>query len=138
MRGLFAQTSSVAFFAWSCLGCSGDGTPGGEPPECDSKCEAEKDDSGADSNECLDVPSFGEVAGFTKCRTCHDSSLTGADRNGAPAAYNFDDYDVASGLADRIAMLVAREEMPPASSGVTVTDTQRAEIVTWALCGAPP
>ena len=137
MRGLLTQMSSVALVAWQCLACSDDSSPSDKPPECATDCEPEPD-AGMASDECEDAPSFDDVAGFVKCRSCHDSSLTGAERNGAPLAYNFDDYEVARELANRIAMLVEREEMPPGSSGITVTDAQRAEIVTWALCGAPP
>lgn len=137
MRGLLTQTSSMALIAWHCLGCADDGSPNDEPATCETDCEPEAD-SGSSRDECEEAPSFEEVSGFVECRNCHDSSLVGAERNGAPAAYNFDEYDVASELADRIAILVEREEMPPRSSGITVTDAQRAEIVTWASCGAPP
>ena len=110
--------------AWACGDDSG--TVEGGPPEV----ECPSDSS--------DVPVFDEVDAFSQvCTRCHESSLSGADRLGAPAHLNFDDYDVAHANAERIATEVYWGNMPPSGSELTLTTDQIDELFLWAMCGAP-
>jgi hypothetical protein len=94
-----------------------------EVPEVD--CDAEE------------VPTFAEVAAFEKCTTCHSSELSGAERNGAPADDNWDEYEEAMEHAELIAHEVFEGEMPPEESGITLTAAEEDDLYLWALCGAP-
>jgi hypothetical protein len=89
--------------------------------------------------DCSDgVPSFGEVTAFdTVCTNCHDSSRTGAARNGAPAGYDFDRYERAADEAGEIAEYVDEGLMPPPESGLSLGAAEREAILRWALCGTP-
>jgi len=85
-----------------------------------------------------DVPTFGEVTAFqTVCTQCHSSTLTGEARNGAPGDHNWDVYASAFREAEDIVEEVAEGDMPPPSSGLTLTTEERQQIYTWALCGRP-
>ncbi|HMJ09912.1 MAG TPA: hypothetical protein VK524_00835 [Polyangiaceae bacterium] len=99
---------------------------GGDDPE---------DDDGSD--QCADAPSFEEVSAFQVCINCHNSSKTDQARNGAPPTINFDSYEAAAQNADRAAHEVGQSDMPPPSSGFTLTSAQRSALVKWADCGAP-
>lgn len=121
-------SGSLVLFACSVAWACGDdsGTVEGGPPEV----ECPSDSS--------DVPAFDEVDAFSQvCTRCHDSSLSGADRLGAPAHLNFDDYDVAHANAERIATEVYWGNMPPSGSELTLTTDQIDELFLWAMCGAP-
>lgn len=101
------------------IGCKDD--EGEEVPEVD--CES------------VDVPSFEEVAIFDKCKTCHDSSKTGAARMSAPTDINFDDVDSAGQHGMKAAEEVAEGEMPPADSNITVTEQEKQQLYAWVMCG---
>jgi hypothetical protein len=85
------------------------------------------------------------AAGFfsSYCIRCHDSSLSGTDRNGAPADRN---YDSLSGLVDTGSMLIdqaaaagpARTNtfMPPSSP--LPSDAERRRLGEWLACGMQP
>ena len=65
-------------------------------PACDS---GEGDEGGEGPNvDCATVtpPKYSEITAWSKCVTCHSSTLTGAARANAPAAINYDTYDAAS------------------------------------------
>jgi uncharacterized membrane protein len=84
-----------------------------------------------------DVPTFDEVTAFSAvCTDCHSTSLSGDDRNGAPARVNWDDYESARANAEDGAEAVFDGEMPPAGAG-ELTSVQKEELYRWALCGTP-
>ena len=83
------------------------------------------------------VPSFAEVSAFDVCVNCHNSGLSGPDRNGAPSSYNFDLYSSASEHSEEIVKQVSSGFMPPASSGFSLTEAQKKQLYTWGECGAP-
>jgi uncharacterized membrane protein len=87
--------------------------------------------------DAADVPSFSEVSAFDVCTNCHNSSLSGPDRNGAPSSYNFDEYDSAAEHAADIVTQVSRGFMPPVNSGFALTAQEKEELYTWAECDAP-
>ena len=86
-----------------------------------------------------DVPTHEEVEVFQAsadlCLDCHNSALSGLDRNGAPSAINLDRYESASMFAKLIVEAVYEERMPP--EGYTVSEAQKQEVYAWGLCGAP-
>ena len=98
---------------------------GNEPDLPEVDCDAEE------------VPAFADVAALDKCTTCHSSDLSGGERMGAPAGFNWDEYDAAREHAEHIAHEVFEGEMPPPDSGITLTNAEEQELYLWALCGAP-
>ena len=84
------------------------------------------------------VPKFAEVQAFqTVCTNCHSTTKVGGDRNGAPSEINFDDYASASSHAEQAAIEVNVGAMPPESSGLSLTATQKTTLFDWTMCGAP-
>jgi cytochrome c5 len=84
------------------------------------------------------VPAFAQVTAFQRvCTNCHDSSLRGAERNGAPLGYDFDLHESAADEAEEIVEHVQDGSMPPPSSGLTLTANEETAIYRWALCGTP-
>jgi len=84
------------------------------------------------------VPTYGQVTAFTKCAVCHDSAKSGAARVMAPADINYDTYAGADAHATKAASEVNEGAMPPASSGITLTEEEKQTLYRWALCGAMP
>jgi len=121
MQGFFQRTIVVIPLLAGCGG--GDDTEDPGPPGVD--CEA------------VDVPTFAEVSAFDVCTNCHNSALTGPDRNGAPVGYNFDVYESAAAHASEMVTQVSGGFMPPPSSGFSITTAQKDELFAWAECGTP-
>ena len=117
------------FFVRACLGVAliAMGCGGGD----DTEASPEVDCSSAS------VPGFMDVSAFGVCINCHNSGLSGPDRNGAPSSYNFDQYDSASEHAADIVKQVSSGFMPPIKSGYTLTAQQKEQLYAWAECGAP-
>ncbi|MGD8862072.1 MAG: hypothetical protein PVI30_18820 [Myxococcales bacterium] len=109
-------------------GAAGGGGEGGEDGELELP---EVDCDGAD------VPAFADVAAFQTCTTCHSSALNGEQRNQAPDDDNFNTYESAVEIADEAAHEVYEGAMPPADSGLSLTDAEKEELYLWALCGTP-
>ena len=129
------------------LGASFFGLACGDDSSDDTDSASEEDDhhhDGGDESELpdagcegADVPAFADVAAFEKCTGCHSSDLSGTERMGAPAGFNWDEYDAAMEHAEHIAHEVFEGEMPPPDSGMTLTNAEEQELYLWALCGAP-
>ena len=79
-------------------------------------------------------PTFAQVTGLTKCAACHDSNKTGAARQKAPGDIDFDTQAGAEAHAEKAASEVNTGAMPPASSGITLTDAEKQQLYAWALC----
>lgn len=121
MRSYFA----IATLALALTACGSDEEEG---PDAESL--------GIDCSD--DIPTFAQVTAFeTVCTNCHDSSLSGAARNGAPAGYDFDRYERAADEAGEIAEYVDEGLMPPPDSGLSITAAERQAILRWAVCGTP-
>ena len=72
---------------------------------------------------------------FTEhCISCHDSSLSGADRAGAPAGYNYDSPAAAAASPNWTWAEVTLGHMPP-SEPLAEADQQL--IQEWLACGGP-
>ena len=103
-------------------------------------CSSEDEEEGEDLPEvdCNgDVPTFGEVTAFSQvCANCHSTTKTGDARNGAPADINWDDYDSAKANAMHGVEEVSEGEMPPDGAG-ELTEAQKDDLYTWALCDTP-
>ena len=99
-------------------------------------CGGDDADSEQTGETCDDAPSFDEVTAFSEvCTSCHDSSLGFESRNGAPFNYDFDVYETARGEAEEIALAVEQGYMPP--PGYSISEAQKAQVISWAECGAP-
>ena len=72
------------------------------------------------------------------CTRCHSSTLTGAARNGAPQAHDFDTLEGILLVADHVDEHAAagpdstNELMPP--NGAIPTDEERAQLGEWLAC----
>ena len=105
---------------------------------CGSEDDEEEGDDLPEVDCTGEIPTFDEVTAFEEvCTNCHSTSLSGDDRNGAPASINWDDYASAKANAEHGVEEVFEGEMPPESSGETLTDDEKEELYTWALCGKP-
>ena len=93
------------------------------------------------TTQTLTYSNFGQTFMQTYCLRCHSTSVTGADRNGAPDDHNFDVLDDIRSLADHIDEL--------AGSGPMATNTimpkndprptlqERQQLSEWLACAGP-
>ena len=82
------------------------------------------------------VPTFTEVSLLSQtCVGCHDSTLSGADRGGAPADINFDQFDSAKANAEAAVSAVYAGSMPP--GGANLPADMKQQLYSWGLCGTP-
>lgn len=70
-----------------------------------------------------------------RCTSCHDSTKTGTDRSGAPAAVNFDTYDLTIQSRDGANSRIQNGTMPPGSGGLPADE--RALFQAWIDGGTP-
>jgi uncharacterized membrane protein len=83
------------------------------------------------------IPTYSEVAVLTtNCANCHSTGKTGAARENAPVAVNFDTYDAAKKSAEQAVIEVYGGSMPPAGKAAP-TEAQKQALYKWALCGTP-
>ncbi len=75
-----------------------------------------------------------EVLFSEHCNSCHSSELTGADRQDAPAAYDFDTYTLASEHPSMTWTEVNLGHMPPST---TLSDDDKETIRVWYACETP-
>lgn len=120
-RFSFVTLTAFSLLLAGCGGEDGEGSDDGSKIDCNS---------GA-------VPSYAEVRAFDVCVNCHSSDNEGLDRNGAPPGLNFDSYEVAANAAPRIFKQVSMGSMPPVTSGLSLTASEKEELLLWADCGAP-
>lgn len=86
--------------------------------------------------DTTDVPAYAEVSIWPSCTNCHASTLTGADRMGAPEGVDYDTYEAAVANADAAVEEVAEGKMPyPDGSGVSEEEKQ--SLYAWVECGTP-
>ena len=97
-------------------------------------CGGDDEDELPDVDCSGSVPAFDDVAALKKCATCHSSKLSGGDRKNAPANVNFDTQAAAESHDEKAAEEVNEGAMPPAGSGVTLTNDEKQVLYTWALC----
>jgi hypothetical protein len=83
----------------------------------------------------LTAPTYQQVSAFGKCVACHASSKTGAERKSAPPAVNFDTQAAAEANAQAAVSMVRAAAMPPAGSGLTLTEAEKGALYAWAMCG---
>lgn len=78
------------------------------------------------------APTYADVKPiFTQsCVGCHND-----DPNGP---WSLQDYEHIADWQEVVGQMVADCEMPPADSGVTMTEADRLKILTWFQCGARP
>ena len=80
------------------------------------------------------APTFQQVTAFAKCVGCHASTKSGVDRHYAPASVNFDTRAAAEANAQSAVTMVRTGQMPPAGSGLTLTDAEKRQLYDWAMC----
>lgn len=95
--------------------------------------------SGGSTVDCSTVKGFSELSGaFSKCTTCHSTTLTTAtDRQAAPVGYDYDTYEAAKQFPDAITEQVEDDEMPFDPSP-DLTAQEKTDMLTWAACETPP
>jgi uncharacterized membrane protein len=81
------------------------------------------------------VPAYEDVAAFDKCVMCHDSMKAQAQRNAAPLDINFDTQTSAQAHAMQAVSMVKAGVMPPIPSGLTLTEAEKQQLYSWAMCG---
>jgi uncharacterized membrane protein len=125
----------------SAAACGGDAAaPDAGPPdaEINNGCEALRAPQ-AEPGDPIDGDTYATFAGgfFAQhCTRCHSSTLTGGERNGAPAGY---DWDVEATVRDHLAEIRnavgVLNYMPFAPPDPTCAERQR--IVRWIDADAP-
>ncbi|MEY4579770.1 MAG: hypothetical protein RL701_4473 [Pseudomonadota bacterium] len=80
------------------------------------------------------TPVYAEVTALQKCSTCHSSKLAGSARRNAPTNVNYDTESAANSSAEDASSEVNGGDMPPANSGITLTDDEKQALYKWALC----
>jgi uncharacterized membrane protein len=80
------------------------------------------------------IPAYEDVAAFDKCVMCHDSMKAAGERKSAPINVNFDTQSAAESHALQAVSMVKAGAMPPAPSGLTLTDAEKQQLYTWAMC----
>ncbi|MFQ5490790.1 MAG: hypothetical protein ACE5GE_08730 [Phycisphaerae bacterium] len=96
------------------------------------------DGAGGAEPDCGTVTyaSFAEEFFAGNCTRCHNSQLSGGDRNGAPAGLNWDVLDTVLEFQDRIRFrAVEAQTMPPSPPFPSAED--RETLGQWIDCGAP-
>jgi uncharacterized membrane protein len=112
------------------FGCASDGPPSNPQTygSGDSYLQMPEPECGAAA------PTFAQVGAFQKCVMCHASTKAGADRRGAPMSVNFDTAAGADAVADRAVLMVKGGAMPPAASGLALSDTEKQQLYEWVMC----
>jgi len=115
------RAPSSTLLTWLALlpGCQPTGPPE-LPPEVD--CDE------------VDVPAYEDLTIWSACTGCHDASLSGPYRRGAPEGVDFDTYDAAVASAEDAAVEVNIGNMPFTG---TVSEDDKEAFYAWALCGTP-
>lgn len=80
------------------------------------------------------LPAYEDVAAFDKCVTCHDSMKAEGQRKSAPVNVNFDTQAAAQSHAMQAVNMVKAGAMPPIPSGLRLTDAEKQQLYTWAMC----
>ena len=81
-----------------------------------------------------EVPRYSELSAIASCVGCHASTLSGADRDGAPAPINFDTWPGATRAAVVGLSAIQRGAMPP---GAPLDDAEIQQWKIWSSCGRP-
>ncbi len=134
LGGPFGSEADAIILGW----IAGAELPGGGGTGTDTTGGSDSDsDSDTMGVDCSNVPSFADMD-WSACTHCHDSALSGDDRQFAPMSVNFDNYADASMQADRAMSRVDAGTMPPANSdGPELTQEAADAIILWASCGTP-
>jgi hypothetical protein len=138
----------TALLVWLAVGC-GDAGPvapyasegGGAYEVSGSGGDYGGDGSGASSipaapadADCVDTPTYEEVAAFNTCVRCHDSTKAGVDRKSAPVNVNFNTEADADAHSLQAVSMVMKGAMPPPSTGLKLSDAEKQQLYTWAMC----
>ena len=82
------------------------------------------------------IPTYAQVTLLSEtCASCHASTLSGTERNGAPTNINFDTYAGAMAHAEKAVSEVYGGDMPP--GGEQLDEAKKQQLYLWGLCGTP-
>jgi hypothetical protein len=134
----------LMLFAWLAIGCSEDAAPGA-PWAGGGSSDGYGSGGYGDTavapatapvnSDCVgNVPAYEDVAAFDKCVMCHDSAKPAGQRKSAPITVNFDTEAAAQSHAMQAVNVVRAGVMPPAPSGLTLTDAEKQQLYVWAMC----
>jgi uncharacterized membrane protein len=84
--------------------------------------------------DCISAPAYEDVAAFDKCVMCHDSMKAEGQRKLAPININFDTQPAAESHAMQAVAMVKAGVMPPLPSGLKLSDVEKQQLYTWAMC----
>jgi hypothetical protein len=131
-RSLLAVLGGTALLAlYGCGGGGGDGGGGGG--STDTTCPP--------GGTTLTAQNFGQPFLQSYCTRCHSSTLSGAQRNGAPPGLDWDMLEVVRAHADEMNERAGvtngnvNTSMPP--SAPRPTNEERRQLAEWLSCGAP-
>ena len=130
----FAAAFVAVIFSFACSGSDDKDPPIDEEPgpSTGSTCP---------ENQTLTYENFGSEFFANYCTRCHSSELSGAERHGAPAAYNWDELETVrehAALIDKMAAAgpdATNTVMPPLDPRPTIDE--REDLGEWLECGAP-
>jgi hypothetical protein len=131
----------LTLLAWLAIGCSGGGGPespfyGGDHGSYGGGDYGGGDYGGGTSTsaatvnpDCVGaVPQYEDVVAFDKCVTCHDSMKGAGQRKSAPMGVNFDTKAAAESHAMQAVNMVKAGVMPPAPSGLTLSEAEKQQL----------
>jgi uncharacterized membrane protein len=72
----------------------------------------------------------------SNCVACHSSSLTGAQRQGAPSGIDYDSYASAAANASEGLEQISAGFMPPVGGG-SISSADATTFEQWLACGTP-
>jgi uncharacterized membrane protein len=83
-----------------------------------------------------DMPTYADVEPIfqERCVTCHQGP---GQSELCPTCWELTDYSHVVSWKDSIRTAMLACEMPPPSSGITMTNAERMQILEWLRCGAP-
>ena len=108
---------------WMMLACGGDSA----------------DSAVVEPVDCAEVTTWSTVGApfiYTWCTPCHSSTISGADRQGAPEGVSFGGLEDVQAWADRIEVRVFAESNPmPPAGGLSAEELEA--VAAWIECGLP-
>jgi hypothetical protein len=122
------------------FGCSDDYGTGAPLPSSDSYGgggygEGTPAPAPAANTDCVGtLPAYEDVAAFDKCVMCHDAMKAEGQRKSAPINVNFNTQAAAESHAMQAVDMVKAGAMPPIPSGLTLTEAEKQQLYTWAMC----
>ena len=115
---------------WGCESDSGGSNGDGDADSCDVTLPTACQD---------DAPTYADVQPIfeERCTVCHTDDTENSQCPMPGQCWSLEDYSHIFDWAPQIRTELAECKMPLPGSGVTMTNTEREEILAWLRCGAP-